>query len=66
LNAPLCERVRLGLSRNDHPSAGMLDRPSGLRILLESARSRVYHLRHLWLDAGYEGRGKRWSRRPWV
>jgi putative transposase len=32
----------------------------GLRLLLESARSRVSHLKHLWLDAGYEGRGKRW------
>jgi putative transposase len=32
----------------------------GLRLLLESAHSRVSHLEHLWLDAGYEGRGKRW------
>jgi putative transposase len=32
----------------------------GLRLLLESARSRNSHLKHLWLDAGYEGRGKRW------
>jgi putative transposase len=32
----------------------------GLRLLLDSARSRVSHLKHLWLDAGYEGRGKRW------
>ena len=32
----------------------------GLRILLESTRSRVSHLKHLWLDAGYEGKGKRW------
>jgi putative transposase len=28
LNAPLCERVRLGLSRNDHPSAGNVDSQS--------------------------------------
>src|ERR671917_2277893 len=32
----------------------------GLKLLLDSARSRVSHLKHLWLDAGYEGRGKRW------
>jgi transposase len=33
----------------------------GLKLLLESARSRVSGLKHLWLDAGYEGRGKRWA-----
>ena len=31
----------------------------GLKLLLESARAEVSHLKHLWLDAGYEGRGKR-------
>lgn len=31
----------------------------GLRLLLESARSETSRLKHLWLDAGYEGRGKR-------
>jgi transposase len=33
----------------------------GLRLLLESARSGLSRLQHLWLDAGYEGRGKRWA-----
>jgi putative transposase len=33
----------------------------GLRLLLESARSGLSRLSHLWLDAGYEGRGKRWA-----
>jgi putative transposase len=33
----------------------------GLRLLLEQARSGVSRLKHLWLDAGYEGRGKRWA-----
>ena len=33
----------------------------GLRLLLEPARTAVSGLKHLWLDAGYEGRGKRWA-----
>jgi putative transposase len=34
----------------------------GLRRLLESSpRAEVSHLKHLWLDAGYEGSGKRWA-----
>ena len=34
----------------------------GLKLLLESARSGLSRLKHLWLDAGgYEGRGKRWA-----
>lgn len=32
----------------------------GIGLLLESARSGLSRLKHLWLDAGYEGRGKRW------
>ena len=33
----------------------------GLKMLLQSARAGVWHLKHLWLDAGYEGRGRRWA-----
>jgi transposase len=33
----------------------------GLKMLLESARAGVSHLKHLWLDAGYEGRVERWA-----
>jgi putative transposase len=33
----------------------------GLRLLLEAARNEITRLKHLWLDAGYEGRGKRWA-----
>ena len=33
----------------------------GLKLLLESARSGLSRLSHLWLDAGYEGRGRRWA-----
>ena len=33
----------------------------GLILLLEAARPEMPRLSHLWLDAGYEGRGKRWA-----
>jgi transposase len=33
----------------------------GLKLLLQSARAALSRLKHLWLDAGYEGRGKRWA-----
>src|ERR671918_621955 len=33
----------------------------GLRLLLESARGGLSRLSHLWVDAGYQGRGKRWA-----
>ena len=33
----------------------------GLRLLLESARGGLSRLSHLWLDAGYASRGKRWA-----
>jgi putative transposase len=33
----------------------------GLRLLLESARSKLSHLSHLWVDAGYQGRSRRWA-----
>jgi putative transposase len=32
----------------------------GLQLLVDSARTVVSHLKHLWLGAGYEGRGKQW------
>lgn len=32
----------------------------GLKLLLEPMRERLPRLKHLWLDAGYEGRGRRW------
>ena len=31
-----------------------------MKLLQDSARTAVSGLKHLWLDAGYEGRGKRW------
>jgi putative transposase len=33
----------------------------GLRLLLQTAPSGLSHLSHLWLDAGYEGRGRGWA-----
>jgi putative transposase len=33
----------------------------GLRLLLESARSHLPRLSYLWVDAGYQGRGKDWA-----
>jgi len=33
----------------------------GLKLLLESARAELSRVKHLWLDAGYEGRGKQWA-----
>jgi putative transposase len=33
----------------------------GLRLLLESTQTELSRLKHLWLDAGYEGRGRRWA-----
>jgi hypothetical protein len=32
-----------------------------LRLLLESARAKLLRLKHLWVDAGYQGRGRRWA-----
>jgi putative transposase len=40
-------------------SAKMPDQ-DGLKLLLEAAWRELRWLEHLWLDAGYEGRGKRW------
>src|SRR5215210_7492602 len=33
----------------------------GLRLLLQSARAALSRLKHLWLHAGYDGRGRRWA-----
>ena len=32
----------------------------GIRLLLEPVRGRFGRLSHLWVDAGYQGRGRRW------
>jgi putative transposase len=33
----------------------------GIRLLLEQVRGRFARLSHLWVDAGYQGRGRRWA-----
>jgi putative transposase len=33
----------------------------GIRLLLEPVRGRYGRLSHLWVDAGYQGRGRRWT-----
>ena len=32
-----------------------------LRLVLKAARDRLPRLSHLWVDAGYQGRGKEWA-----
>ncbi len=33
----------------------------GIKLLLEATRDRLPRLSHLWVDAGYQGRGKDWA-----
>jgi putative transposase len=33
----------------------------GLKLLLKALRQRLPRLSHLWVDAGYQGRGKEWT-----
>jgi putative transposase len=37
----------------------------GLRLLLEPAQAKLSRLKHLWVDAGYQGRGRRWAQEVW-
>ena len=55
----LVDTEGLVLKANVH-SAKIPDQ-DGLKLLLDSARTAVSGLKHLWLDAGYEGRGRRWA-----
>ena len=41
------------------PSAKVPDQ-GGIKLVLETARDRLPRLSHLWVDAGYWGRGKEW------
>jgi hypothetical protein len=35
----------------------------GIKLLLESAQIELSRLKHLWVDAGYRGRGRKWAPR---
>jgi putative transposase len=60
---PLVDTEGLILEAKVH--SAKVSEQQGLKMLLESAREGasqvVSNLKHLWLDAGYEGRGKRWA-----
>jgi putative transposase len=56
----LVDTEGLVLKAKVHSSAKIPDQ-DGLKLLLESARTGLSRLSHLWLDAGYEGRGKQWA-----
>ena len=41
--------------------SAMVPDQDGIRLLLEPVRARLARLSQLWVDAGYQGRGKRWA-----
>jgi putative transposase len=55
----LVDTERLGLKAKVH-SAKIPDQ-DGLTLLLKAARECLPRLCHLWVDAGYQGRGKEWA-----
>ena len=50
-----------GLVLRDRVHSAKVHDEEGIRLLLESARTELSCLKHLWVDAGYRGRGRRWS-----
>ena len=48
------------LSRPKVHSAKVPDQ-GGIRTLLESVKGQIPRLSYLWVDAGYQGRGKEWA-----
>ena len=42
-------------------SAKVPDQDGISRLLLDPVRDRLLRLSHLWVDAGYQGRGRRWA-----
>ena len=53
----LVDTEGLLLAVNVHP-ANVMDRDGIKRVLDEPTRARLPRMRHLWLDSGYNGRGK--------
>ena len=54
-----CWWIRKGLMLKAKVHSAKVPDQDGLRLLLESARSGLSRISRLWLDAGYEGRGRR-------
>jgi putative transposase len=50
-----------GLVLKVHLHSAKVPDQDGIRLLLEQVRRRFVRLSHLWVDAGYQGRGKRWA-----
>jgi putative transposase len=50
-----------GLVRKAKVHSAKVPDQDGIRLLLETTRDRFPHLSHLWVDAGYRGRGKEWA-----
>jgi putative transposase len=42
-------------------SAKVPDQEDGIKLVLETTRNHLPRLSHLWVDAGYQGRGKEWA-----
>jgi hypothetical protein len=62
VSPPGRHRRGLGALKAKVLSSAKVPDQDGLRLLLQSARTGLSRLSHLWLDAGgYEGRGKRWA-----
>jgi putative transposase len=55
-----CSWIPQGLVLKAKVHSAKVPDQDGLKLLLDSARTAESGLKHLWLDAGYEGRGKRW------
>jgi hypothetical protein len=56
----------LVLKAKVHSGAKVPDQ-DGLRLLLKSAREELLaRLKHLWVDAGYEGSASGGRKRPWA
>jgi len=50
-----------GLVLGARVHSAKVDDEDGIKLLLESARIELSRLKHLWVDAGYRGRGRRWA-----